>query len=1171
MIQSDELGKNVNEPTFSLRSVTPPDARFGQYASEVPSGIKTTVLSPRVQMTKRSKPREIKRTPVLASYFLNPPFKDGLFSVSRMYRAIEPLALNYQNTHQDAFFEAYPQLLILSDSEKGKDYSTSYLRRNYKTYVKRLAHYYYQYLEGSKLYTGSLLNLLRWSTVNGVEPFKDLAFHFRWSLINSNTAYFSRFPAGSGVTQKMASCTAIATGDTTFGAEIFAIPIWVTDIFGNRGNHAPDFASLVNESISLTSNSSSVADYDVSTIGLWLGNVHNDSDKEVDAAPTIEAGRARQLYSNMYSALSQYSFQQGRVHSPRIENGGTYAFQLSYNQNTTENVDVENIRWVSKSNLDGSVFSTDTKDATVRDNIIDNLWDSYHLWEKYMITHFSEMTDPNNDLHRFAINQIKICQYQQTPADLLKCVRDLPTVSATSLAEKMVYKKDNAVNTATLCKFIPIFNPGEDTSSSVSPFTNRFEYSSDDVFQANFERYDVTNSNAADMIAKSMVYPHLTPSVFTTRAQLNDAAGLPSGTLEDQSDLPFVVNCVNTTGAFLEPMLSQSLDGREPMGKYATYIDLASSSSIAPELTAIEAMGVPSSYAESYIQNGNGIVFNEYPSMIFVEDQPIIDSTDIYQSGFSILISANDEIGNEWSDHFTNLSNYLIADTTVPIDSYPGSELLCGFWPSLTGETINAWTTPVITPNAAGATGEILHVANQNYLKAVGHTLVFVGGAIFNHPWLRFAAPETGLPSFAFFDYRDMKSSQLKVADQVTYSLFKKAGETTITAGSDDFFKMWWHSAMLVDYAGASSLKEVYHSGAEIAYQSIINDLFDGNDDRGNANAILFLFDPCYGAVQPIVKQLPYAAYAAANLFTAPCNGSDPTLDHPGDYGSDSQMAKYNGRVSPTLGDTILNCDIETVGTTSAACIEDSLKGGLYTDMTTAPYYYLYWLRHVKWASPIMDSTTGSFTIEQKPCQVFFDSSAKWPLTLSAMSLIQFTGIEDADYYWNKMKEIDNSNDFSTVEGVSTGDPIPRDETVVEPKRTPAFGSPARSITSGGNNSSSVTHHVQSSTSSTGGVSNRAVDDGRVSKPSKAKSKSYKKRSSKRNGDKFGANANTKRSASTVVSKQAERNRFSTAPNVAPDSSVTSSFDASSKSFDKDFDKRSRKLIRDGAALQQSE
>lgn len=1108
-------------PAYARGNVNPVSPEFAQYRSEVPGGAKVTVMTPRVQMTSRSKAKAIQQTTVIATHWLNVPFQDGLFSVARIYKVVAAAALNYQMEHQDAFFEAFPQLIIKAKDEDDSKFTTAYLRTHYKVFAKRIAHYWYHYAEAMKLYTASLLNLLNMSKLNGAEPFKSIAYSFRWSVINSNSAMYSRFPKPTGCEAAMAEATKWAVGSTTYGANLYSIPIWATDLFGNRGFHTLDFAGMIGYNpTSHSSDKSPDADY-----------------LDLDESSTGEAARAKALISNMWDTLNQYSYGKKKPRSPRIENGASQTYQF----NSFGGPDLDPAPIIqTKLNLDSNTvqdekFGFDSQGISKNDNIIRPLWDSYNAWEAYILLNFSEMMDPNNDKVTVAMGQLKLFQKSSLPEDLLKVVRDNNTVSITDLAKKLTYKKDNQVTTATILKYAPLLS----AKNTDSPFLPGADYYGT-KFHDNFERYNVDSDSPALIVEESMKWPHITPSIFSPAAQQ-----LEGDETSPSNQVPcFVVNGVLTTGH----IVSQNFEAVEPTGKYLTLMDQVLCTNMFTEDSYFDMYGVTPEYALEWAQKDNGIVINELPLSVFAVQQPILDPTDIYQCGFNLLISADDVVGNEWTNHFTSPEYYLqCQQKSLPVKYNKG----------IFSGTFSIWDFPSMDEIAADTKdGVPMHIVNETYRKRIGHTLIFVGGAIMSHPWNRFTRPESGLP---YLDLATLNPA-LNVGKAVQ-SFFKQlkdaAFKPTTWSSIDEVYSLWFAAGDTVNNIDTDGSKAFQGNRLDLDIANTIGGINTDTDIESKAKIVQFLFDPAYGAVQPIVDALPLGAYAASDVMAVTESEGPAGVS----YYPDNTFAA----VTPIMG-------VNIVRQTSDASASDDIFGSLlpacYSKMTDAAKYYIYYLRKFGFRPVSINPITHQVRGADSVAGFHFESGSKWPLTLTAISHVAFPGIEDMRNFWDVVKDFAPNVEVK-FDVAAEGD-VPHDNTMIAPKQAPRSTEQTKPFT--GNGGSQTTHESSSNAAERSmGVSSSSGGD---RSGSRGRGKSIKKgKSSSFRGNSKSARPELRRERN-VSSKDFDDNRnpYAVTPGnpatVSTAGVANSGSDYSSDKTDSKFAKGKRRVL-DGVSVQQ--
>lgn len=975
------------EPTFARANQNPVHPGFAQYVDEAPSAPKASVLSPRVQLTSASERTALSRIPVVACHTLNIPFREGLFSVSRIYKILESAATNYQKQHQDAFFDQYPQLVLVSSSEKDKQesWTTEFMRRNYKRFCKRVAHYWYHYAEARKLYTAALLNLLTLGKMNGLEPFGSFALTCKWANINTASKLYSRFPVEPGLEAAMVDASKWAVGSTTYGANIYSFPLWNMDIFGNRGFHSVDFTSLFSQ------------------MNPTLRNQGEPGTEciELDDGSSAIADKAIKLMNHISDAMYQYVYGKKKARSVRIENG---AAQL-YDPNTSAETDSDYVS-MAKLNLDSNSFTAaisaaaSDSDKAYNSQIYRACWESFQAWQKYLIIHFPEMMDENNDLYTVAMSELKLFTTASDPEDLMKAIRDLPACSITDLASKMEYKRNNAPVTATLIKYCPPLLQ----DNSKDPYAEGSFYDTS-VFEDNFERFEVDNPSTPDMLQKAQAWPHITPSVFPFTASDDDGGS--------SSTTPFVLNGSFTPGR----MIREDDEAVALLGKDAEFFDLTCCTNLLAENSFVEAYGVDSKFALDYVVACNAKLFEEYPTQPFVMQQPLIDNTDIYQCGFSVLLSADSKAVNEWELHFKLQENYNKFTKT--------SKLLTVV---TNGDSFLLPTLDSRTSTAA----YYMHGSVTQYLERVRHALVFVGGAIFNHPWLRFTAPETGLPTMKFSVVAGDKEPAF---EKFIDSMIAAASTPTDVSAWDQIYKIWFHSA---DHSLNVNVqpKDVTSPQANFLFADILSHL-KGSTTAPNTNVFFeqYLFDPTYGAVQPIVTQMPSAAFAAYKIGVDTSGKQLPV-------GSQNTFKKLTPKISSNYyadGPDMV---------TDPAQGGDAKKGSAYAQMESAAMLYVYFIRAFGQKFCTLEDKT--FLLKEGPTDSQFscEDESKWPLTMTAITRVEFPGVEDMDNFWNYIGHVDLVSKMSL--DVAASGTLPNDTVVISPRRAPKTIGAARSLTARG-------------------------------------------------------------------------------------------------------------------------
>lgn len=889
-------------PVFAQASAEDIPLPFHQAISEVPEGIKSTVLPPAVKFTSGSITKLIKRNAIVATHWYNLPLVDGLRSVASIYKVVAAAAFNYQRTHQDAFFEAYPELLIKKSTEGT---TTSDLRRDYKIYARRIAHYWYEYGEAKKMQLGALINLLTLTRLNGNETMKKIASDVRWSRINTSCVLAERFPSPKGLEAYVTSKSRYATGKTTFGADIVSIGLWKTDVLGTANSKD---IPLDNVTIAKADGSGSIPD---------LSQYDNgDPDLLIDAM-TVTLHQFANAYTDSISPFGQ------PVTAPEIENGKT-----RYIAEGTDGIYFRLNKGVEDSAIVGKFGVTSA--------LTKRLWALYDMWTNYLTFAFSDMMDPNNDKYTYAVNELHIIEPSSKNEDLLKTIRSLDNFDIVSLAQLMTYKIKNSVNSATVVKFAPAFYDATDAS--------HLPFEDDNLIDLNTNRYPVESSNIPYIIKAAKKWPHLNPTMFVDDA--ND--GNP----------PIVLNSAMSLGREMVLTAQQSDYGRNvaPVGKYATMLDYAVSCSAAPDISRAEGLGIGSKAFEGYVSDGNSIVYEECPDTPWLMSQPLIDSSDLSQCGFNILISNDDPSPNEWERFLIDKNNY--ADGAAATN----------FVGTIAGSSSNAVPVAPAYGSAKQVSDVVVyaraHVTNPTYRAEKEHMLVFVGAGIFNHPWLCGSKKTSGY----YCNHLNSDSAS------VMSNIFKLtiAGESDADWIQDVALWNRMCSEFTAKHSDASNPVDLFAIilGRQIA----------GN----NVNVYDFEFGPDYGPVD-ICAMIP---------MTNDRNDTIPKVGSSYAYeGSDKAFTPEFANIDFSAGGTgDINNSVEVTITKPIA----------YDPILSPLQWLVSFLSSITFPKVKVDSFGGyEASSEINAITVVFSDVSKWMESLTSRIVTQFVGMHDTKPFWS--------------------------------------------------------------------------------------------------------------------------------------------------------------------------
>lgn len=935
---------------------------FSQYMSEVPGDMKVSVTPAALKFSSKSIKRLIRRNAIIANHTLNPPLRDGLLSVATYYQILNDMANNYERTHQDAWFEAYPQALLRSDAEIQAlpEPTTSYLKSNRRRFIKRLAHYYWHYSNFTKELSASLANMLILTRLDGNEWTKAIASAVRWSWVNARTNLYARFPKFNGDEDFIFGNTRFAVGASTYGANIVSFPQWNVSVMGNMGASTQFIEQ-----------------------GLTTYGSQKDTVESLDYNPdssTPDESEAQNLLLNMFNTIEQYGsgghYGETDVYCPSrtyIENGLTLGYTST---DASSHGGLDDVHPAILARLNVNRESVAPRAISIANgNLTSRAWNNYLFYQKYGVINFSEMLDPNNDIYVIARDLLKIVVPSKSVEDCLKMIRGLPNVTMESLSKLMTYKHANQPTTATIVRWSPLVY---ETTSDGTP------YARGSKFESNFERYDVDNSSISLMLHWAKDWPTLTPTVFPF-ASAAHSEGTPDS--EKFNIQPFVLNSLPTMGNEFDFELDRRIV--DPVGKFATMLDMISSSNTSPEDARVEGIGVGSEWFKSYIQAGSAMVFEEDPSTLRVPVAPLIDCTDPYQCGFNVVIAADDPNYNEWERYFTESGNFdfTTGNEGLPVarvDQVPTITTTVGEFEYATPVNpsygITGWDETKSRPIYGRA-----HTTNSKYLDIMRHAFVFVGGAIFSHPWLTSAYKTAGNP---IHDYSDLMQGSQSLQQWKNFDMDMRNAAFDPTMHDTTAPQAQQAEGWIIDRAAAYAYysEDQAHpntrNGNPLDEISIACYLYGRSSNTQNpfhvCNMALFLFAPDYGAVMPITFQS-----SMANLQPVALAINDGSRYMPALTAIDPKVARIMPRYDGSF--------------------QDYDRLDLYTKLRTSEW----WLPFLKTAyyRPSSVGQYGVVDIYEDPiAPIEFMSQAKYVAASLATVIGMFSGIEDTIPFWSKSR-----------------------------------------------------------------------------------------------------------------------------------------------------------------------
>lgn len=971
---SDDLGA----PKFAAANVDKINVTdVEQLVSEVPTGTKPSTVTAQFKPTTMANWRNLARGTIFASHWLNLPLKDGEMYVNIAYQIIKTMAANYQRTHQDGFFEAWPGCLILEKDEERP--GTAELRANYEDYSERLAHYIWHYANARMMLAGSLANLLIMSRLNGNAVTKDMAADCRWSRVNTNTNLYSRFPQPIGLDDFVASNSCYAIGKTSYGADILSFPMWIVDIFGNRGCHAQGFDATITTKGGLN--------------GDWnTANMNN---------PSRDGLRANILLENIMDTIIEYGFDPSNVDGnsyhprmPHIENGS-----ISYLQDKgTANLSVS-------MNADGYLkegLSCPAPTTVDHNQISATAWKNYFYWQDYMIRNFPEMLDPNSDIYVFYTTQVKLLEKSKTPKAMLDIIHSVKNVDMLDLREKMKYKSHNPATTATIVKWAPLYGGSEGVNSARDNNENSY------YFDRNFHRFKTHGIATSTMLYENSVWPRLTPTAF---ANMNDTATHKEGSGQQQHDVPdfpetdenkayapFILNATPGVGReILSIDPTQAHDGlmspgmvQSPVGKFAYMLDLASTRLADPEHGHITALGITEKALEDFVNNANGIVFDEDSSNVRLFEQPMIDNTDPFQCGFNVMISDEIVTPNEWRI-FMDASVY--GDATIDV---PMKEVTIG------STTKQIPSGPAIKVGSGQEVSyEVAHIVNPRYLSKLKYALLFVGDGVFDHPYQNLSSNKSSLPIY----------EATAPANSGVNSPFKKWAnkwtQPATAANPANGYEAIQQMLVSAGFIGDGDVEQVNNIAGAIYYDLLKK--YDGSTDAGEL--IISMFNPGYGPVNVLTSTASnFAGKIPVSMFKETIGG--PT----------------QAKMTPQLAAKV------NPGSMGAG-FSDAKTQVIWNPVDYGVHYWMEFLSEIQFNPTKYDFGFKTYTlVREKPFDpIIFTDAGHTYRTFLARAFVQYAGCNKYNPFWDA-SNISESKLKTLPQTLKATFAMPENDVMAEPR-----------------------------------------------------------------------------------------------------------------------------------------
>lgn len=846
---------------------------------------------------KSEKVSDITRTVYAAHCFKVPILEKGL-NTKRIYKLLEPKVKATQEQAPRTWFEENFELVIQSQSEvaQGTYQDVKALRRDWKRLLKRVAHKVADYDMAKRYQLASLINILVWMRLNEPAPFSVIATDLRWPVVNKLCKAISDDPSPKGFIQRLISVACPAVAYDNSGALIISNPIFDTSIFGNLGQHAQ-----------MPSDMMAYYSGDGDAQNSWQLLQHTMK----SGLTGIEA-----LINHMSSIFNQYGsqvtganpFDYPRPSFPFIENGPTVMAVMTDTESSRSiklNSDECMYPLPVRDPVSGSMISSDN-------NLTTRLWASYHFWTDYINKVHPEMGD-NGKWDKLLKQDLGLFVDTPTVKSIMHAVTANKNIDAIDLIRKMKYKRDMQVNTSTIIKAAPFIYS---TDATVDDW-----FKDDAVFNQNFERYAVDSDSGEDLIESMKEWPTITPSCFTSK--------------------DFVGNVyVNTTHRLSPKQLASTMPEQAEhrayitesiFGESSSNFDFALTCPVSPDDSTITFNGLTEDSVKSIISQGDttrGFMFTEVPDMVWAAEQPLLDTTDIFCTGFFLMMAAGcpQKKKSNWHIWFEDKHNYIRNDQSRADDFA---------LPEIIGDKAMESIPDIVTDKTKWTKQ---HVANDNYLSKQKECFIFLGTGIFDKPQV---AQSSLMNGYLFCDEDYTSASVVSAVKKIA----------AVQADSDPFLAMIHN--MIVNAAKGAPSQPVNNNAAFSLFESIRNggDIIELN---------YFMFDPSYG---PVELNFYGTGYSDVNQKLPLIVDPWMTKTEEDSVAALSPKAALFDRSTEPSQDAI----------TSAMTLFDKNSNGEFQKKMVLPF-----LTALSYPGVVVDPTIGRIGVKDDAIQAYYCGDAFW-------------------------------------------------------------------------------------------------------------------------------------------------------------------------------------------------
>lgn len=1012
-LNNTKSGTKQFDPVYVMGNTANVPLPFSKAISDVPDPLHLEYLDCKIQFMDSNVEERFENGHFIpALHFLNLPERNDFLAASSIYAKMKPEIVNTDTQEYVPYFRKYPRAIIYCSSDSNPAFwvNSEYCREHGLEAASRLAQYYAAFRETKLKQQGAMFNFFNMLNFNGDERTKNIMRNVRWSWLNGFLNQYMKTPSWNGDEAYLIKYTAMAVGKNAAGGDIVSLPWWNDTIWGNIACHVLPLDNATKLQFTSTgvayddtvTKVTARVDADESTFGdksklkiaRLLGNMY---------ITYVTHGVNPELSINRESDTTGMRWDDGDAIDiypslPHIENPWTMWFASGSGSGE------ESIQASSGHMNDATLQQMYAPEWGQQDNLTARAWNAYTHWTNILERVFPEMSDKSSDKYVLA-KHFGFITDSTIPDKLRKAISEKKYFKMEDMAQYMSYRDGTGkrASTATIIRSTPPIHESY-------PAVQKMGYTRQDCIDYNFCRYNLHLDDADAVLSNYQNFPHLNPSTFIV-PQEDDVTGVNMASFE-----PAVVNTIPYFGKLSGGNGGDDRHIATLTGKYGAIYDMTKvNGEYRQGENKVFGIGVTKEIlSDSLTLDSNTIAFKELPEQVMTYQMPLIDNSDPFQCGFYLMVSNDDAHENVWSSFFkdkANRANETCSQTRTSKITF--------------GDDVDYPASDAFDWDHSDTTKfQRCDIANPDYLKRMKHTLIFLGGDIFNHPLVRYTHPLCSIPTQVLNNKKiEAKlKSYFNVAVEYTpadyESLIYTPNSATVGKVIADLVSGqlggWKY---VTKHTASEEDPSTKHVKILSSYRGVIQNFAD---DETGSHGLIWMCDPKYGPVNPICALSP-AAYLCDKLPRIATTANNPSTD-------------------PAIN-TVTALDFDS-GVTEISSYSGATSAGSVTaaeSVNTGRFNKDVGFRAGEWWVFFVDKITSWFErggvygsehlrTQTSPYTISFRSQAKWAATLAAQTIASAISKGVKRNFWELGYQPEDDTEFASVEG------LPSNDVVAEPR-----------------------------------------------------------------------------------------------------------------------------------------